>query len=242
MLNFASTIFTTIMPAHYPSNTPLESILLATAYLPPIEYVWLLTKTAKAVIEVHETYPKQTWRNRCRIMTSNGAHNLVIPVIKPFGNHTKTRDVEVSGHLPWQKTHWQTIATAYAKAPYFIYYRDLLEPFYARPFSGKLVEWNLNLLYQLVSVLKIPAGIALSKQFARPSGEGGDFRNNISPKVSKATASGDILWPAYRQVFAEKECFIPNLSVIDLLFCMGPDATDYLRRCSGLAAYYSIAG
>ncbi len=99
-------------------------VLLTTAYFPPVGYMAEVLRADTVVIEVHETYPKQTCRNHCVIQGPNGRQTLSIPVTRINGNHTKTRDILISTHEPWQKTHWRSIQTAYNNSPFFLYYLD----------------------------------------------------------------------------------------------------------------------
>lgn len=191
---------------------------------------WLAV-SAKAEIEVHETYPKQTWRNRCSIGTANGLIALSIPVEKTLGNHTPTRLVRISTHLPWQKQHWRTIVSAFNKSAFFMYYRDLLEPFFIDKTSDLLVDWNEQLLQTLMAEIGIMVKPGRTAEFEKSPEGIKDLRQIISPKNRWNEGVLQHLFPAYFQPFSEKFGFMPNQSIIDVLFNLGPDTLAYLEIC-----------
>lgn len=191
---------------------------------------WLAV-SAKADIEIHETYPKQTWRNRCSIPSANGPLALSIPVEKPLGNHTPTRLVTISSHLPWQKQHWRSIVSAYSKSAFFLFYQDLLEPFFMGKPPALLVYWNQKLLAAISEEIGLKQKPGTSISFEKnPTGKI-DLRQAISPKTVNKPENDEDIYPAYFQAFAEKYGFLPNQSVIDVLFNLGPDTLPYLKNC-----------
>jgi hypothetical protein len=107
-----------------------NSILLATAYLPPVQYFMAIVNADDVYIEKHETYHKQTFRNRCEIYTANGKLPLTIPVIKVNGNHTRIDEITISDQYKWQILHWRAIKIAYSNSPFFLYYKDDLSVFF----------------------------------------------------------------------------------------------------------------
>jgi hypothetical protein len=202
-----------------------KSILLSTAYLGSIEYFAHLLKAENVIIDPHEHYIKQTFRNRCVITTANGQFPLIIPVIRPNGNHTKVKDVLISYAEKWQQLQWRTINSAYSHSPFFLYYKDAFETFYQKPVKF-LFDFNQQLLELVLSSLKLNSQFDISDAYVEEVGKNiVDLRNAFSPKRKL-----DIQFPSYIQVFEEKHGFIPNLSVIDLLFNEGPAASDYLNR------------
>jgi len=141
-------------------------ILLETAYLPPIGYMAEVLRASKVIIEVNETYQKQTFRNHCSIYGPNGKQILSIPVVKVYGNHTTTKDIRISDHQPWQKIHWRSIETAYNNSPFFLFYQDVFAPFYEKKF-GFLVDWNLELLNVILKIMKIEVQISLTSRYEK---------------------------------------------------------------------------
>lgn len=208
-----------------------HELYLPTAYLPPLEYMLYLFRARIVRIELHETWPKQTWRNRCSIMTANGLLDLVVPVSKPSGNSTITRDVDISDHESWHKRHWRAICAAYKNAPFFMYYSDLLEPFYTAPPSGKIWQFNKKLMQTLLDEIAIETKhtetTAFKKEIDCP-----DLREELTPKLHRRRHPAADQWPAYYQVFSDVHGFKPNLSIIDLLFHVGPDTKSYLEKAA----------
>lgn len=220
-----------------------SAIWLSTAYLPCLDYFALAAGGGELVIEIHETYPRQTWRNRCRILTANGVFDLVVPVIRPGGGKTPTAEVRPDTEKPWQKQHWRTIHSAYSKAPYFLYYKDLVREPYFSGLPVLLTDWNMNLFRLISGELGMNHTIRYSDSFIKPLHKGcagcgeddgyrWDFRYAFSPKPHRNSGLKDFAWPVYTQVFQPEAGFVPNLSILDLLFNAGPDAGDYLQACA----------
>ncbi|MBN1199479.1 MAG: WbqC family protein, partial [Bacteroidales bacterium] len=140
------------------------TLLLPTAYLPPISYVAGCVSSEEVLVEIWETYPKQTFRNHCEIYGPNGRLRLTIPVNKPNGNRTKTKDIRIDPNLPWQKIHWRSFETSYNKSPFFLYYQDYLLPFYEKNFTF-LIEFNLLLLETLSQAIRLDKVIAFTESY-----------------------------------------------------------------------------
>jgi len=204
----------------------MHPVLLSTAYLPPVSWMAVAFQSGSIGIEIHETYPKQTFRNRCNIATSSGILSLTVPVKRINGNHTKTIDVAIDNSTNWQHLHWQSILTAYNKSPYFLYFRDVFEPVYCKSHS-RLADLNLELLTTIVKCIrKNSVQVLFTSQYeSNPACI--DLRNSFHPKNRPYQDITSEL-PRYIQVFEEKHCFSPDLSIIDLLFNLGPDAIQYL--------------
>ena len=196
-----------------------------TSYLPDIQYTALFINNDSAEIELFETYPKQTCRNRCNVMTANGLQTLTVPVIKTNGNHTLTKDIAISYREPWQQIHMRCLEAAYRKTPYFEYYFPYLEKAYTTNFDT-LIELNEFCLKVILKLLKANKEIVYTKGFS-PISDANDYRVSLSKWSVGATS-----YPKYYQVFDDRQAFVSNLSIIDLLFNEGPDASNYLIRIS----------
>jgi hypothetical protein len=208
------------------NSTPENKILLPSAYFGPIEYFYYLNKYGKVIIEQHETWPKQTYRNRTVIVTDKGSIPLTVPVKRANGNHTKTNEVAISYHFKWHIKHWRSIETAYQNSPYFLYYSDEIK---AVLFSqhDNLIELNTRLTKLICELMEIEVTIELSNHFEKTDETKlPDLRYQISPKRSPTIAH----FPEYIQVFSDKQPFAPNASILDLLFCLGTESRDYLSR------------
>ncbi len=221
--------------------------LLCTSYLPPIAYMAVLANHSSAIIERCETYPKQTLRNRCVIATANGVLPLTVPVVRINGNHTVTGDIQISCHEHWQTMHWRAICSAYNAAPYFQYYKDPLQRVFATRYL-RLLDLNQEGLSVLLKMLKIECNIGVSKDFCPIATEeqGSDDNRSCTPTTASPRQENEITdlrnefsikkryskitFPQYYQVFDSKLGFVPNLSILDLIFNMGPEAKAYLQQ------------
>lgn len=202
----------------------MQEIILSTSYLPPIEYFALLLKSKNVIIEQNETYKKQTYRNRCNIYSEKGVMALSIPVNKPNGNASKTKDIELIYSEKWNKNHWKAICSAYQSSPFFLYYQDDLEEIFIRKYE-RLLDFNMDLMKKLIELIDIDVNISFTDNFIKPNSSINDFRFSISPKIDSSIKK----FPSYIQVFNDRHGFIKNLSIIDLLFNMGPETLAYLR-------------
>lgn len=197
------------------------SQIFPTAYLPSIEYISLFSKTENASIELFETYQKQSCRTRCNVMTANGVQTLTVPVIKTNGNHTLTKDIEISYKESWQQVHLRCLESAYRKSAYFDYYFPYLEKIYKQKFNT-LIELNEYSMKAILKLLKIKKEISYTSDFEKITDEN-DYRIALSKnEVNKAGM------PEYYQVFSDRHGFISNLSIVDLLFNEGPNSTAFL--------------
>lgn len=197
--------------------------LISTAYLPSVAYMAYLAQQDVVCVERLETFPKQTYRNRCTIATGNGLQVLTVPVVRPEGNHTRTEQIGISYQELWNVRHWRAIVSAYNTAPYFLYYRDGLEQLLMQRYDT-LLELNHKLMQYLLLKLKIDCQIEFTAEFS-PFVATDDLRMTLTCKSSQANKK----LPSYSQVFEDRLGFQSNLSVIDLLFNLGPEARAYLR-------------
>ncbi|MCK4568667.1 MAG: WbqC family protein [Bacteroidales bacterium] len=201
-----------------------SAVLLSSAYLPPISWMKAALTAGKVRIEAFETYPKQTYRNRCRIITANGIQALSIPVNKIDGRHTKIRDIEIVYDEPWQRLHWRSIDAAYSNSPFYLYYKDKLDKYFKKEYRF-LLDLNMEITNTLFSLLKISVDIEFTEEFLRHPSEISDQRTTFSPKHAVDITQ----FTPYHQVFEERYGFVPDLSVIDLLFNEGPAAISALN-------------
>ncbi len=197
-------------------------VLFSTAYLPPISYIKEFVKSEQIFIEYHEHYIKQTYRNRAEIYGANGILALSIPVEHKNLFTIPIREVKISSEQPWQRIHWRSIESAYRNSPYFEYYEEELKPFYKKNYQF-LIEWNQDILLLLLKLLGVSKEISFTESYNEQP-DNTDLRNKFLP------GSGSFIPPEpYTQVFSEKHGFIPDLSIIDLLFNEGPKASQLIQ-------------
>ena len=195
------------------------SIVFPIAYFGPIAYYRQLVSSKQFFIEQHETYVKQTIRNRTTIYSSNGSLDLSIPVKKVFGNKTITKDIQISYDEDWVKNHWKALESAYMHTPYFEHYgSEVFQLISSKETS--LLNFNLSILNSIIKWLDLDVYFNCTESYSKNVGE--DFRtfNFNQPNVDDKTS--------YYQVFSRNHGYIPNLSLLDLLFHEGPLARKYL--------------
>jgi hypothetical protein len=201
----------------------MKEILLTTAYLPPVDYFTLLVQHDIVLIEAFENYQKQSYRNRCRISGPNGVNVLSVPVDKQGKQKVLMKDLRISYHQPWPKLHWRTITTAYNNSPFFMFYRDELEPFYHKRYDF-LLDFNFELLQLVLKWLRCDRELRYSTFFESVGTQIMDYRYLLHPKK-------EITHPCkpYHQVFFDTFGFIQGLSIIDLIFNEGPGSVDFIK-------------
>lgn len=202
--------------------------LLATAYLGNQHYYARLLGGA-CRIDLHEHYLKQSYRNRCDILSGNGVMSLVVPVHNRASVKTPVRDIRIDNSKRWQHRHWQALVSAYRSSPYFFHYEDRFAPFYERTYTY-LVDLNRALQEMLLGLLGYSGTVPLTDRYEEEVDPQNDWRLGISPKKRLERQDPAFTPPVYYQVFSERFEFVPNLSVVDLLFCEGPASADCLRR------------
>jgi hypothetical protein len=209
---------------------PNECILLSTAYFAPVRYFTKLAVYPEIYIEQHENFIKQTYRNRAVILGANGPIPLIVPVEKGRGQKIKIRDLRIAFDEDWQRNQWRTIFSAYNSSPFFEYYADELEPFF-REKHDFLFDFNLKITETLLELLEIGTPINLTEDFEKVPQNCLNFREQISPKAHLIDEDPHFTARPYTQVFSEKFGFVPDLSILDLLFNAGPSAHQILIDC-----------
>ena len=236
--------------------------LLSTTYFGPIQWYQKLNRH-RCIIEQHDNFVKQTYRNRCVIASANGPQTLTVPIERYDGMKCAMRDIRISDHGNWRHLHWQALVSAYGETPFFEYYADDIRPFFEERRWKYLLDFNLDITHTLCSLLDVRPDLTLSDHYIDAdetiSGGGGldgaaagfggavkgldeaveglggsssacslfvDYRDAIRPKHPLPDAEFEAR--PYYQVRAQRHGFLPNLSVLDLLFNEGPEGIFYL--------------
>lgn len=196
--------------------------ILPTIYFGSLEYFWYLANNKQVIIDVSEKYVKQTFRNRCQIIGPNGLLNLTVPVERPNGQYTDTKDVLISNNEDWRKTHWRTLESCYKRSPYFEFYEDELKEIF---YSDHKALHQLNKLLTLFFIKKIGIDCLIIDDAKLNNDEYLDLRKEFSPKQISKFRNYE-----YLQTFVEKHGHQFNLSILDLLFNEGPNAICILEE------------
>ena len=207
-----------------------DSALLSTAYFAPIQYYSKLFCHKTIYIEIFENYCKQTYRNRCNILAANGELSLTIP-IKKTGAKILTKDVKIDYDSRWVSIHLKAIESAYRSSPFYIYYIDDIVPILNKE-PTFLVDLNFELQNSILDLLGFKPHIENTANFKQIPSNCIDLTEVIHPKESKKKPDTNFHCESYYQVFGEKYDFIPNLSILDLLFNMGPSAIETIQKSS----------
>ena len=192
-------------------------------YLPSLEYFCALLKNDTIMIETHEYFEKQSYRNRCKILTTNKIDVLTVPV-KNGNTKVLIKDLRIDYHQDWTRRHWGAIHSAYGKSPFFEFYAD-----YFKVLSEKkpdfLFDFNMDLLTICLKLLRLEKTIIFTEKYEKDVEN--DFRGQINPK--KVYQENQLYQPVkYRQNFGNE--FEPNLSILDLLFCQGNQSLKILQE------------
>jgi len=198
------------------------NILISTAYLPPVEYFSRISQADEILIEREENYIKQTYRNRCYILSSHGTHHLSVPVYLGSLHKTPVKEIRIDYSKRWQQVHLGAITAAYSSSPYYAFYFENIEKIILKKFEY-LLDLNMDLLQSILTILNSEKKISYTTNFETPSLADNDFRYSINPKKK-------IIHPvkSYYQVFNISNGFVPGLSIIDLIFNLGPESVNFI--------------
>ncbi len=188
------------------------------AYLPSIRYMaWMAAQNEVAFVKTNN-YQKQTYRNRTEIYGPNGKLKLTIPILhKKNQKHQLDSEVEIFQESSWQKNHWKSLESSYRSSPFFEFYEDDLYPFFHQR-QRRLMDLNISLIKKIFSLIDIEIVIKNTKEIY-------EFRELLDAKKNSVYKT-----PIYNQVFNSKHGYINNLSILDLIFNLGPDSNFYLKK------------
>jgi len=196
-----------------------SNIILPTAFFGSIKYFAHIAQSDGISIEIFESFPKQTIRNRCEVLTSNGIARLTVPVVK-CRKKQLTKEIKISYAENWQYNHLKTLKTAYNKSPFFEYYIDELIVFFEKKYDY-LIDYNFDITNKILKILQLNQTINFTK----------DYIHNYPLEIKDFrvfTNELNIENPVYIQVFSNE--FKQNLSVLDLIFNVGNEALNHIKK------------
>lgn len=204
--------------------------LLSTTYFGPVQWYQKLYRYEEVEIEQWESFQKQSYRNRCLIATTQGVQALTVPVERNSPLSTLDsqliKDVRISDHGNWRHLHWNALVSAYGESPFFEYYQDDIRPFFEKRWKF-LFDFNETIREKMCELLDIQPKVGYSLEFKQSTvNKNIDYREGIQPK--HPMTDPDFEPKSYYQVYQQKHGFLANLSVLDLLFNMGPECIFYL--------------
>ena len=208
-----------------------ERALLSSTYFGPVQWYQKLNTYPTVCLERYDHFVKQTYRNRCVIPTTQGAQILTVPVERTGGEKCLMKDIRISDHGNWRHLHWNALMSAYGESPFFEYYADDIRPFFEKRWDY-LFDFNLEITQTLCELLDIHPNISLTDEYIPSEGEGihqqlwDDYREAIRTKHPAEDSS--FIPKKYWQVYQQKLGFLPNMSVLDLLFNMGNESLFFL--------------
>ncbi|GAA3615658.1 WbqC family protein [Flavivirga amylovorans] len=199
------------------------NIIIHPTYFPSIAHFVAMIKAKTIVYETDDNFLKQTYRNRTHIYGANGKLTLNIPVIHSQKNRQKYRDVKIFNEEKWQSLHWKSLLSAYRTSPFFEYYEDELQPLFNTKMDY-ILDYNFKCLQVICDCLQLELNTSKSETFQKIVDDKTDFRSLVNAKKEPYQN-----FDTYTQVFNNKHGFIPNLSILDLLFNEGPNTLNYLE-------------
>lgn len=201
----------------------LKALLIPT-YLPSISAAAVMAQAEKVVMEIHDNYQKQSYRNRTYINTANGALTLTIPIKHNITDgHKKTSEALIENNFLWQRQHWRSIQISYRSSPFFEFYEDDLKVLFEENYQN-LMQFNIIGTKLLMELIGISPEIGTSSSYEKET----NFPDYRHLSLAKSSNSSFVI-PKYNQVFEDKNPFNPQVSVLDLLFNKGPEAASFLK-------------
>ena len=193
-------------------------------YAGNLDYFSCVKNSSKIVIDSHEFFHKQSFKNRCQIYGANGLLNLTVPIQRKKGK-TPVKDVQIEHSFNWQKVHWKSLESSYRSSPYFEFYEEEFKPLYLEKKIEYLLDFNQQINLVLLRCLNMDTEVIFSDSYIEKGGKVNDFRDIIHPS---SVPTETVKKMKYSQVFQESQDFIYNLSIFDLLFNQGPLAKQLL--------------
>jgi hypothetical protein len=205
----------------------VQNLIIDLQYFAPVTVYKKLTEISNVIFEQYEHFDKMSFRNRAIVAGANGPVNLSIPLQEGRNQRSLVRDVRIASKENWQSRHWKTIQSCYNRSPFFEFYIPELEELYRKKYDY-LWDWNLACFEWVIKHLRLSIGVNFSTTYQPLYDETSylDWRGKALPKNKPNPGQ----YPVYRQVFEERLGFLPNLSILDLMFCQGNKAMEILSQ------------
>ncbi len=205
-----------------------SEVILTIAYFPPLQYFSKIANYNNVFIEKYENFTKQSFRNRCEILTANGKQSLTVPIEKTLKSKMLVKDIIIDYKNDWQTLHFKSLQSAYLSSPFYEFYIDILKVFFEKKFKY-LFDFNIEILQTLFDEIQLKKTLNFTKEYIKEP-ICLDFRNSIHPKNKFKTKDNNFVDIKYEQVFSNKFGFVENLSILDLLFNEGPNSENILKQ------------
>ncbi|MGB0165660.1 MAG: WbqC family protein [Luteibaculum sp.] len=205
-------------------NLAKDKVVLPTVYFGNLDWHVFALQSGETWIESQENFSKQTLRNRNRILGANGVLDLSIP-IKKKNSKAGIQHMQMDNEAHWRWQHYHAYVSAYRNSPYFEFYQPDLEQLMLDESCENLWDFNLSCLKLVCRWMKLPFEFNFTSEFQLDYGVQ-DFRKAFKPSKQEQFFH----FPPYLQVFVDRFSFVPNLSILDLVFNLGPESTKYLKN------------
>jgi hypothetical protein len=204
------------------------TLIVESQYFSPVTFYKISIDFSNIKFDIYEPWQKMSFRNRCVVAGANGPILLSVPLVEGREQRRPMKDIRIDNRKKWQAQHWKTIMSCYNRSPWFSYFCDELEGLYQQSFD-LLIDWNRACFDWTVRKLGLPVSAGFTDQPVPPgeAAEFRDFRNRIIPRFINQDFPNPV---RYHQVFEDRIGFIPNLSILDLLFCEGKNAAHILQK------------
>jgi hypothetical protein len=219
-------VYTTQPAAPTTTNNKGAQILLSpTVPFPPLNWWRQALACQNVVIDTGEHYQKMSYRNRYYVASAQGKMLLSLALANGRNQRIASNQVRIAYNEPWQQQHWRTLVSLYQRSPYFEFFEHYFEPMFQQQYEY-LHEWNMVGIQQIIKILKLPITLTETKVYQKHySEEYIDIRNDFKPSPKKE-------WhhPEYYQVFKDRIGFVPDCSILDLIFCEGMQTKTILQQ------------